>query len=62
MAVEETPEPRLMRVHDYFAEYLEKRAARMPEGPDRDRILRMAKLFRASGRREMVRVWVPLDD
>ena len=62
MADEKAREPRLMRAHDYIAEYLEKRATRMLEGPDRDHTLRMAMLFRTSDHTEMVRVWVPLED
>ena len=62
MVDEKSREPRLMRAHDYIAEYLEKRAARMPEGPERDHSLRMAMLFRTSSSTAMVRVWVPLRD
>ena len=62
MADDRSPVPRLMRAHDYIAEYLEKRAARMPEGPERDHTLRMAMLFRTSSDTAMVRVWMPLRD
>jgi hypothetical protein len=62
MADDKPRGPRLVRAHDYIAEYLEKRAARMPEGSDRDHTLRIAMLFRTSGHTEMVRVWVPLGD
>jgi hypothetical protein len=53
-----TIQGRLVRADDFVAESLEAQAKGIPNGhPDQEHCLRMAKLFRESGRTGMIRVW-----
>jgi hypothetical protein len=47
---------RVIRADDFEAEWLEKRAKQIPQGPDADHYRKQAEFFRKSGRTGMVRV------